>query len=54
MLTQEQKEQHAQVCQELLNQYKAEGDSFLDHIFTDDEMWCLHYELESEHQSMEW
>ena len=47
MLTKEWKEQHMQVCQDLLNQYKAEGDSFLDHIITDDKMWCNHYKLES-------
>ena len=34
MLTQEQKEHHMQVCQDLLNQYEAEGDSFLNHIIT--------------------
>ena len=32
MLTQEQKEHHMQVCQDLLNQYRAEGGSFLNHI----------------------
>ena len=36
MLTQEQKEQHVQVCQDLLNQHEAEGDSFLDYIITSD------------------
>ena len=54
MLTQEHKEHHIQVCQDLLNQYKAEGDSFLDRIITGDETWCHHYELESKWQSMEW
>ena len=47
MFTQEQKEYHTQACQDLLNQYKAEGDGFLDHIPTSDKMWCHHYELES-------
>jgi hypothetical protein len=42
------------VCQELLNQYEAEGDSFLDRIITGDEMWYHHYEPESKWQSMEW
>jgi histone-lysine N-methyltransferase SETMAR len=37
-----------------LNQYKAEGDSFLDHIITGDETWCHYYEPESKQQSMEW
>jgi len=30
MLTREQKEHHMQVCQDLLNQYEAEGNGFLD------------------------
>jgi len=38
MLTQEQKEHHAQFCQDLLNKYKAEGDSLMDRIITDDDM----------------
>ena len=38
MLTQEQKEHHAQFCQDLLNQHKAEGDSLMDRIITDDDM----------------
>jgi len=28
------------ICQYLLNQYEAEGDSFLDLIITGDEAWC--------------
>jgi len=54
MLTQEHKEHRMQVCQDLLNQYKAEGDIFLDCIITGDETWCHHYEPESKQQSMEW
>ena len=54
MLTQEHKDHCMQVCQDLLNQYKAEGDSFLDRIITGDETWCHHYEPESRRQSMEW
>ena len=42
-----------QVCQDLLNQYKAEGDGFLDHTVTGDEMWCHYYKPESEQQPME-
>jgi len=34
------KQHHMQVCQ---GQYKAEGDSFLDHITADDKMWCHPY-----------
>jgi len=35
----------------ILNQHKAEGDSFLDHIITGDETWCHQYKLESKQQS---
>jgi histone-lysine N-methyltransferase SETMAR len=47
MLSEEPKEHRIQVCQELLNQYGVEGDSFLDHIITSDE-------TESKWQSMKW
>ncbi|WP_432652765.1 hypothetical protein [Proteus terrae] len=53
MLILEEKEHHMQVCQDLLNQYEAEGDSFLDHIITNDEACCHHYKPESKQQSME-
>ena len=43
-----------QVCPDLLNEYRAEGDSFLDHIITSDKTWCHHYKPESKWQSMEW
>jgi histone-lysine N-methyltransferase SETMAR len=54
MLTQEHKENRMQVCQDLLNQYEADGDSFLDRIITGDETWCHHYKPELKTQSMEW
>jgi len=54
MLTQEHKEHRMQVGQDLLNQYEAEGDSFLDRIVTGDETSCHHCEPESKRQSMEW
>ena len=53
MLMQKQKEQCMQICQDLLNQYKAEGDSFLDHIIASDETWHHRYDLESKQQSVE-
>jgi len=37
---------------DLMNQYEAEGDSFLDRIITGEETWCYHYEPESKRQSM--
>jgi len=54
MLTQEHKEQRIQVCHDLLKQYDAEGNSFLDRIITGDETWRHHYEPESKRQSVEW
>jgi len=51
---QEQKEHCMQVWQDLLNQYEAEGDSFLDHTITGDETWSHHYELERKQHSVEW
>jgi histone-lysine N-methyltransferase SETMAR len=40
--------------QDLLHQFGAEGDTFLDSIVTGDETWCHHYEPDSKRQSMEW
>jgi len=54
MLTKEHEEHCMQVCQDLLNQYEAEGDSFLDRIITGDKTWCHHHEPESKRQSMDW
>jgi hypothetical protein len=55
MLAQERiKNTHMQVCQDLLNQHKADSDSFPDRIITIDKMWCHQYEPESKQQSMEW
>jgi len=44
MLSQEQKEHHVQLFQDLLKQHKAGGNSSPDHIITGDEKWCHHYE----------
>jgi len=54
MLTQEHKEHRVQVCQDLLNQYVAEGDNFLDRIIAGDETWYHYYEPQSKRQSIEW
>jgi hypothetical protein len=53
MLIEEHKDHRTHVCQDLLNHYEAEGESFLDRIITCDETWCHHYEPESKRQSME-
>ena len=47
MFTQEQKEYCTPVCQDLLNHYEAEGDSFLNYFITGDKKQCHYYELES-------
>lgn len=54
MFTQQQKEPHIQVCEELLNKYEAESSSFLDHIISSDKMCCHHHDPESKQQSVEW
>ena len=54
MLTNEQKEQRIQVCQDLLNKCEAAGSGFLGCIVSSDEKWCQHYELASKWQSVEW
>jgi hypothetical protein len=43
-----------EVYRDLLHQFEAEGDKFLDSIVTGDEMLCHQYKLESKRQSMEW
>jgi hypothetical protein len=53
MLTGKHKDHGMQVCEDLLNHYEAEGDSFLDRIITRDKTWCHHYKPESKQQSME-
>jgi len=48
---QEKKKHCLQACQDLLIQYEAKGDGFLDCVITNDEMYCHHYEPESKWQS---
>ena len=52
--TWEQKEQCVQVCEDLFNQYKAEGDNCLDLIINSDKMQCHHYKPYSKRQFTEW
>ncbi|PNF31454.1 hypothetical protein B7P43_G03413 [Cryptotermes secundus] len=54
VIKQDHKTHRMEVCQDLLHQFEAEGDKFLDSIVTEDETWCHHYEPESKRQSMEW
>ncbi len=53
MLSQEQKDHHMQVCQDILNHYEDEGDSFLDRMVIGDKMWHHCYKPESKWWSME-
>jgi hypothetical protein len=39
---------------EFLERYHREGDEFLDHIVTGDEIWVSHFTSESKRQSLEW
>jgi len=50
---QKEKEHHVQICQDLLNQYEAEGDSFLYLIITGGQRWCHQYKPKSKWQSKE-
>ena len=43
-----------QVCEDLFNQYKAEGDNCLDLIINSDKMQCHHYKPYSKRQFTEW
>lgn len=43
-----------QVCEDLLNQNKAEDDSFLDRVLTSDKTQCHQYKPESKQKFMEW
>jgi len=53
-LTSEMKDRSVDACQELLCQYEADGEAFLQHIVTGDESWIHLYEPEQKRQSMEW
>ena len=51
MLTAEKK-QHVEVCEELLNRYREEGDQFLLNIVTGDESWIHHFDPKEKRLSM--
>ena len=53
MLTQEQKEHHMQVCQDLLNQYHVIQETVTFSLVTRDKIGCCPYEPESKWQPME-
>ena len=54
MLTTDHKKARLEVCTQLLQRFKTEGDNFLSCIITGDETWVYQYEPESKRQSMEW
>ena len=53
-LTDELKRSRQEVCTELLERYKMEGDQFMNSIVTGDESLAHHYEPETKLQSMQW
>lgn len=50
----DQKARRLEVCQELLDRFRAEGDDFLHRIVTQDESWFHFSEPESKQSSMQW
>jgi len=53
LLTDDQKENHDEISQELLA--KANGnENFLKNIITGDETWVYRYDVETKMQSMQW
>lgn len=53
-LTDELKRSRREICAELLERYRMEGDQFMNSIVTGDESWAHHYEPETKRQSMQW
>ena len=53
-LTQDQKENRRQICEDLLREYRAAGDQFFNGVITVDETWAHHYCPETRRQSLEW
>jgi hypothetical protein len=52
-LTDEQKENRQNICQELPDCLETEPD-FMDHVITGDESWVFEYDPETKRQSKEW
>jgi predicted AAA+ superfamily ATPase len=53
LLTDEQKEQHVAISQELLDQAHSD-ENFLKNIVTVDETWFYGYDVETKAQSSQW
>ena len=45
MLTLEKKQKRVEICEELLECYRKEGEQFHLNIVTGDESWILHFDL---------
>lgn len=54
ILTTEQREKRVDVCQQLLQRYEEEGETFLESILTCDETWVHYSTPESKRASMQW
>lgn len=54
MLTEQHKQARVSACQQLLDRFNAEGETFLQRIVTGDETWVHHYTPETKRASMQW
>ena len=54
MLTEQHKQARVSACQQLLDRFSAEGETFLERIVTGDETWVHHYTPETKRSSMQW
>jgi len=54
MLTDELRQSRREVCTQMLQRYRVEGEEFMNSIVTGDESWAHHYEPETKRQSMQW
>ena len=50
----EQRRERQQICEQLLQRYRREGEPFLRRIVTVDETWVHHYDPTSKQQSSQW
>ena len=53
LLTQDQKNTHLTLCQELKNQIESDP-NFLSKVITGDESWCYGYDPEAKQASNQW
>ena len=53
-LSKTEKDNHVQICTELLNRYSEEGEMMLNRVVAIDKTWIWSFEPELKHQSSEW